>query len=138
MISRAAPAFWRAYDNLNDSERESARHAFRLFSANSGHNSLKFKKLRGHANVWSVRVTLNIRAVGYREGDTIEWLWIGTHNEFDKLSADHRSPITVHCLARHSPATAGTAAGSLMTRFTLAAVPLSRFPSEKVSVNLPV
>jgi hypothetical protein len=25
------------------------------------------------------------RAVGKRTGDTIEWAWIGTHNEFDKL-----------------------------------------------------
>jgi hypothetical protein len=55
------------------------------FSANPAHNSLQFKKLRRHANLWSVRVTLDVRAVGYREGDIIEWLWIGTHNEFDKL-----------------------------------------------------
>jgi hypothetical protein len=34
VISRATPAFWRAYDNLNASERESARRAFRLFSTN--------------------------------------------------------------------------------------------------------
>jgi hypothetical protein len=79
------PAFWRAYGSLNQSDQESARRAFRLFSANPGHNSLQFKKLRGQAKVWSVRVTLDIRAVGYREADTIEWLWIGTHNEFDKL-----------------------------------------------------
>ena len=85
MISRVTPAFWRAYDNLNASARESARRAFRLFSANPGHNSLQFKKLCGHTDVWAVRVTLDVRAVGYREGDTIEWVWIGTHNEFDKL-----------------------------------------------------
>lgn len=85
MISRATPAFWRAYDNLNASERESARRAFRLFSTNSGHNSLQFKKLRGYTDVWAVRVTLDVRAVGYRQGDTIEWVWIGTHDEFDKL-----------------------------------------------------
>ena len=58
---------------------------FRLFSANPTHNSLQFKKLRRQANVYSVRVTLDVRAVGYRTGDIIEWFWIGTHNEFDKL-----------------------------------------------------
>ncbi len=58
---------------------------FRLFSANAAHNSLQFKKLRGHANLWSVTLTLDIRAMGYREGDIIEWVWIGTHNDFDKL-----------------------------------------------------
>jgi len=65
--------------------RDSARRVFRLFSENPAHNSLQFKKLRGHANLWSVRVTLDVRAVGYREGNIIEWLWIGTHNEFNKL-----------------------------------------------------
>jgi hypothetical protein len=26
-----------------------------------------------------------IRAVGARSGDTIQWIWIGTHNEFNNL-----------------------------------------------------
>ena len=51
----------------------------------SAHNSLQFKKLRGHADYWSVRVTLDVRAVGKRQGDIIEWVWVGTHNDFDKL-----------------------------------------------------
>jgi hypothetical protein len=85
VISRATPSFWRTYDKLKQSDRDSARRVFRLFSANPAHNSLQFKKLRRHANVYSVRVTLDVRAVGYREGDIIEWFWIGTHNEFDKL-----------------------------------------------------
>ncbi len=85
MISRATPSFWRTYGELKQSDRESARRVFRLFSANPAHSSLQFKKLRRHANLWSVRVTLDVRAVGYREGDIIEWIWIGTHNEFDKL-----------------------------------------------------
>ncbi len=57
---------------------------FRLFSVNPSHNSVQFKKLRRYANLWSVRVTLDVRAVGYREGDIIEWLWIGTHNEWSQ------------------------------------------------------
>ncbi len=36
-------------------------------------------------DVWSVRVNDQYRAVGVRFGDTIEWIWIGTHNEFDNL-----------------------------------------------------
>ena len=41
--------------------------------------------LRGYSDYWSVRVSRDIRAVGQRSGDTVEWAWIGTHNEFDKL-----------------------------------------------------
>ena len=47
------------------------------------HPSLRFKKLAGHENLWSVRVTLSVRAVGARDGDTVVWVWIGSHNEFD-------------------------------------------------------
>jgi hypothetical protein len=32
-----------------------------------------------------VRVNEQYRAVGERNGDTICWAWIGTHNEFDQL-----------------------------------------------------
>lgn len=60
-----------------------ARRAFRQFVTDPSHNSLRFKKLAGHDNVWSVRVTLSIRAVGARDGDMITWVWIGTHSEFD-------------------------------------------------------
>lgn len=49
------------------------------------HPSLRFKKLGGYGNVWSVRINDQYRAVGEREGDTIHWAWIGTHNDFDRL-----------------------------------------------------
>ena len=43
------------------------------------------KKLEGEPDVWSVRVSLNLRAVAKREGDTVTWFWIGPHKEFDRL-----------------------------------------------------
>ena len=85
MISRATQSFWRAYEQLATPQKNAARRAFRLFLQDPRHNSLQFKKLRGHADYWSVRVSRDIRAVGKRRGDTVEWAWIGTHNEFDKL-----------------------------------------------------
>jgi plasmid maintenance system killer protein len=60
-----------------------ARQAYQLFSRNPDHPSLRFKKLRGYDDVWSVRISEQYRAVGERKGDTIEWAWIGSHNEFD-------------------------------------------------------
>jgi len=50
-----------------------------------GHPSLRFKKLAGEDDVWSVRVSLDLRAVAHRQGDTVTWFWIGTHKEFDRL-----------------------------------------------------
>jgi hypothetical protein len=85
VISRATRSFWEAYEQLNAAQKSAARRAFALFLENTGHNSLQFKKLRGYLDYWSVRASRNIRAVGKRTGDMIEWAWIGTHNEFDKL-----------------------------------------------------
>ncbi len=85
MNSRTRPSFWRAYAKLDAPSKEAARHAYALFAQNPGHPSLRFKKLCGHDQIWSVRVNAQYRAIGERSGDTISWAWIGTHNEFDKL-----------------------------------------------------
>lgn len=85
MNSRTRPSFWRAYANLDAPTKAAARRAYALFAENPGHPSLRFKKLGGHNQIWSVRVNEQYRALGERQGDTIVWAWIGTHNEFDKL-----------------------------------------------------
>jgi hypothetical protein len=85
VISKVTPSFWRTLSLLGATDQQAARRAYRLFAENPAHNSLRFKKLAGHPSLWSVRVTLNVRAVGERSGDTITWVWIGSHNDFDKL-----------------------------------------------------
>lgn len=56
----------------------------KLFLKDPGHPSLRFKKLSGGGDFWSVRVNEQYRVVGLRSGELIEWFWIGTHNDFDK------------------------------------------------------
>lgn len=85
MISCTRPSFWRAYESLDPHVREAARRAYRTFEENPNHPSLRFKKLDGYEHVWSVRINEQYRAVGERQGDTVVWVWIGSHNEFDKL-----------------------------------------------------
>ena len=85
MNSRTRPTFWRAYVRLSESNRQAARRAYALFARNPEHPSLRFKKLGGCEQVWSVRINEQYRAIGERAGDTIIWVWVGTHNEFDKL-----------------------------------------------------
>ena len=46
--------------------------------------SLHFKKLKG--DLWSVRIGNHYRATGYfLSSDTFVWIWIGTHEEYNKL-----------------------------------------------------
>ena len=84
MKSRATPSFWRALRGLSQTDQHAAKLAYKRFMDDTRHNSLRFKPLEGEEGLWSVRVTLSVRAVGCREGDTITWVWIGTHAEFDR------------------------------------------------------
>jgi Txe/YoeB family toxin of Txe-Axe toxin-antitoxin module len=85
VISKVRPSFWRAYERLSPSIKARAKTAWLLFDRKPEHPSLHFKKLQARNDLWSVRINDQYRAVGMRSGDTIEWLWIGTHNDFDNL-----------------------------------------------------
>ncbi len=85
MTSRTRPSFWRAYARLSEPNRLAARRAYSFFEENPHHPSLRFKKLSGYDHIWSVRINEQYRAIGERHGDTITWVWVGTHNEFDNL-----------------------------------------------------
>ena len=85
MISLTRPIFWRAYKRLDPPVREAARRAYKLFADNPDHPSLRFKKLGGYEDVWSVRINEQYRAVAERSGDTVVWVWIGSHNDFENL-----------------------------------------------------
>ena len=85
MNSRVRPSFWRAYARLSETNRKAARRTYAIFAANPAHPALRFKKLGGYEHVWSVRINEQYRAVGERHGDTLIWVWVGTHNEFDSL-----------------------------------------------------
>ena len=85
MKSLTRPSFWRAYSALDPRAREATRRAYRLFAENPDHPSLRFKKLGGYDHVWSVRINEQFRAVCERRGDTVIWVWVGSHNDFDKL-----------------------------------------------------
>ena len=85
MISQVRPSFWRAYQRLAPSVKARARVAYQIFAINPEHPSLRFKKLQGSGEIWSVRISDQYRAIGVRSGGTIQRIWIGTHNEFDNL-----------------------------------------------------
>jgi len=92
LISRTRPSFWRAHESLDNRTKLAAKRSYEIFSQNPEHPSLRFKKLGGYDNVWSVRINEQYRAVGERAGDTIEWAWIGSHNEFDSTAPDNIRP----------------------------------------------
>ncbi len=84
MISLGNDEFWRMYYALPGDVRAKARQAYQLFLRDPDHPSLRFKKLQGARNIWSVRFGGDHRAVCERFGDRVEWLWIGTRQSFGK------------------------------------------------------
>jgi hypothetical protein len=85
VTSATLPSFWAAYQTLPESVREAARKAYRLWRDNPFHPSLKFKCVNAEERAWSVRITLQHRALGVLDGDTVTWFWIGSHDEYERL-----------------------------------------------------
>ena len=85
MNSRTIEDFWAFYRSLPLQIREQAQEAYRQFQADPFHPGLNFKEVNKRRNLWSARVTGGYRVLGYREGDVITWIWIGTHADYDKL-----------------------------------------------------
>ncbi len=62
--------------------RELSEQCFVLLKANPRHPSLRFKKV---GKFWSVRVGINYRALAVEDGEDFVWVWIGTHDEYERM-----------------------------------------------------
>lgn len=86
MKSKATPRFWKLYGELPAHAQRLARKNYLLWQGNHDHPSLSFKKLKGGSNTrFSVRVGDHYRAIGQIVGDTVEWVWIGSHEDYNHL-----------------------------------------------------
>lgn len=80
----ASSRFWTAYRALPDEIRSLADKNFHLLKSNPRHPSLHLKRIGG---LWSARVGEHYRALGFDVPDGINWFWIGTHADYDKMIA---------------------------------------------------
>jgi hypothetical protein len=80
MNSCVTPAFLEAFRRLSPEIRERTRRAYREWRTNP--NARNFKRVGEDV---SVRIDRNYRALGYIEGDTVYWYWIGRHDDYDRL-----------------------------------------------------
>jgi hypothetical protein len=83
MKSWVTADFWQAYADLSPEMKEQARKAYQLWQENALHPSLHFKKVG--KNLWSVRVSGGYRALALKKGDDYYWIWIGDHDEYERL-----------------------------------------------------
>ena len=81
-MHRTTTRFWKCYENLPEPIQQIAKKNFELLKANPSHPSLYFKKV---GKFWSVRVGLNHRALAVEDGKDFIWVWVGTHDEYERL-----------------------------------------------------
>ena len=86
MKSIARPSFWRMLNALPRGIQRQALVKYRLWLLDPGHPSLQFKQVKTTLPpLYSVRINRDYRAAGVLKGDTVTWLWIGTHAEYDRF-----------------------------------------------------
>jgi hypothetical protein len=79
--------FWSLFHALPTDVQQLAIKNYKLWRRDPHHASLRFRRLQGSADRFSIRVGDHYRALGTLTADTITWVWIGTHAEYDRLIA---------------------------------------------------
>ena len=82
MNHRASPRFWSCYHQLPEEARRLADRNYETLRNDPHHPALHFKKVGA---LWSARVGLHYRAVAVEDGSDLIWVWIGAHDEYDRL-----------------------------------------------------
>lgn len=81
-MHRTTRRFWEGFDDLPKAVQRTARKNFQLLKSNPAHPALHFKRV---GKFWSVRVGIHHRALAVEDAADFIWVWIGTHDEYDRL-----------------------------------------------------
>ena len=84
-MHRTTDRFWKCLGKLPEPVKKISRKNFELLKANPSHPSLYFKKV---GKFWSVRIGANYRALANEDGEAFIWVWIGTHDEYERMIKD--------------------------------------------------
>jgi hypothetical protein len=83
MKNKRRKRFHKLFAKFPSHIKKQAEEDFKLFEKEPYHSSLGFKVLEG--NICAVDIGHRYRALGKKVGNTIEWYWIGSHQDYDKL-----------------------------------------------------
>ena len=86
MKARAKASFWRSYNALPEKTQKRARVAFHQWLNDPSRPSLQFKQVRStRPPLYSARVDEAYRVLGVLQGDTLYWIWIGSHDDYERM-----------------------------------------------------
>jgi hypothetical protein len=81
-LHRSTNRFWECFERLPDAVQKAAKKNFELLKIDSSHPSLHFKKI---GKFWSIRAGMNYRALSVEDDHDFIWVWIGTHDEYERI-----------------------------------------------------
>ena len=81
-MHRTTERFWRCFENLPETVQKISKKNFELLKNDPSHPSLHFKKV---GTFWSIRAGMNYRALAVEDGSDFIWVWIGTHDEYERM-----------------------------------------------------
>lgn len=81
-MHKTTSRFWKNYEKLPVSIQKIAKKNFNLLKEDPLHPSLHFKRI---GKFWSARVDINHRALAIEDDEDLLWVWIGTHDEYEKM-----------------------------------------------------
>ena len=84
MKSKKTKRFDKLFEKLPEDVKEATRKTFKLWLENPFHPSLHFKCIVPSKKIWSIRITTDYRAIGYKREDIIYWDWIGNHSDYER------------------------------------------------------
>lgn len=81
-MHRTTARFWRCFESLPEPVQKVSLKNFELLKTNPSHPSLHFKNV---GKFWSARVGINHRALAIEDCEDFVWVWIGNHDEYDRI-----------------------------------------------------
>lgn len=85
MTSHITADFRKRFQRLPDDVKRQAEVAYRLWKTDPYHSSLFFKQVSPNAPLYSVRIGQHWRALAIKDGNDLDWFWIGPHAHYDRL-----------------------------------------------------
>jgi len=85
MKSIATARFWKLFRELPQDIQELATKNYGLWCEDPSHPSLRFRRLKGSSDRFTIRVGDRYRAMGRLKDEMVIWTWIGTHADYDQL-----------------------------------------------------
>jgi hypothetical protein len=83
--SVATRRFWELFEALPVEVQKLAVKNYHLWRRDSHHPSLRFRRLQGSEDRFSIRIGDHYRALARQSDEKMIWVWIGTHSDYDRL-----------------------------------------------------